>query len=45
LHADARGLDYLELEMRQDLISGPAGQDEVAAVVARLLREAGQGRL
>jgi predicted N-formylglutamate amidohydrolase len=41
LHADARGLDYLELEMRQDLIADAAGQDEVAAIVARLLREAG----
>jgi predicted N-formylglutamate amidohydrolase len=42
LHADARRLDYLELEMRQDLIAAAAGQDEVAAVVARLLREAGE---
>ncbi len=40
LHADARGLDYLELEMRQDLIAEAAGQDKVAAVVASLLREA-----
>jgi len=40
LHADARGLDYLELEMRQDLIADAAGQDQVAAVVAELLREA-----
>jgi predicted N-formylglutamate amidohydrolase len=40
LHADARGLDYLELEMRQDLIADPTGQDEVAAVVADLLRNA-----
>ena len=40
LHADARGLDYLELEMRQDLIADAAGQREVAAMVARLLREA-----
>jgi predicted N-formylglutamate amidohydrolase len=38
LHADARGLDYLELEMRQDLIADSAGQDEVAAIVAGLLR-------
>ncbi|HEX4197890.1 MAG TPA: N-formylglutamate amidohydrolase [Caulobacteraceae bacterium] len=43
LHADARGLDYLELEMRQDLVADAAGQDEVAAVVARLLRAAGSG--
>ena len=40
LHADARGLDYLELEIRQDLIAEPAGQDEIAFVVAGLLREA-----
>jgi predicted N-formylglutamate amidohydrolase len=40
LHADARGVDYLELEMRQDLIGEAAGQDEVAAVVAGLLRAA-----
>jgi predicted N-formylglutamate amidohydrolase len=40
LHADASGLDYLELEIRQDLIADPAGQDEAAAVVADVLREA-----
>ena len=40
LHADARGLDYLELEMRQDLIADAPGQDQVAAVVAEMLREA-----
>jgi predicted N-formylglutamate amidohydrolase len=38
LHADARGLDYLELETRQDLIADIAGQDEIAAVIADLLR-------
>jgi predicted N-formylglutamate amidohydrolase len=36
-HAGGRGLDYLELEVRQDLIADPAGQAEIAAVVARLL--------
>jgi predicted N-formylglutamate amidohydrolase len=36
-HAGGRGLDYLELEVRQDLIAGPAGQAEIAAIVARLL--------
>ena len=36
-HAGGRGLDYLELEVRQDLIEEPAGQAEVAAIVARLL--------
>nr|MBP7648607.1 hypothetical protein [Phenylobacterium sp.] len=40
LHADPRGLDYLELEVRQDLIADAAGQDEVADLVARLLTEA-----
>jgi predicted N-formylglutamate amidohydrolase len=40
LHADARGLDYLELETRQDLIADAAGQAEVAAIIAELLREA-----
>jgi len=40
LHADARGLDYLELETRQDLIADAAGQDNIAAAVATLLREA-----
>ncbi len=40
LHADARGLDYLELETRQDLIADAAGQDKIAAVVAGLLRGA-----
>jgi predicted N-formylglutamate amidohydrolase len=39
-HAGARGLDYLELEVRQDLIAGAGGQEEVAAFVARLLPEA-----
>ena len=36
-HAGGRGLDYLELEVRQDLIAEPAGQAEIAALVARLL--------
>jgi predicted N-formylglutamate amidohydrolase len=40
LHADARGLDYLELEVRQDLIADPAGQTEAASLIAALLREA-----
>jgi predicted N-formylglutamate amidohydrolase len=37
LHAGRRGLDYLELEVRQDLIADAAGQTEVAALVGRLL--------
>jgi predicted N-formylglutamate amidohydrolase len=40
VHAIARGLDYLELEIRQDLIAEPAGQAAVAARLARLLRRA-----
>ena len=40
LHAGARGLDYLELETRQDLLEDAAGQDAVAALVAPLLRRA-----
>jgi predicted N-formylglutamate amidohydrolase len=40
LHADARGLDYLELETRQDLLADAPGQDEIATVVAGVLVEA-----
>ena len=40
LHADARGLDYLELEVRQDLIANAAGQDRIATLLARLLTQA-----
>jgi predicted N-formylglutamate amidohydrolase len=36
-HAIAGGLDYLELEVRQDLISDPAGQAEVAELLIPLL--------
>jgi predicted N-formylglutamate amidohydrolase len=36
-HAISRGLDYLELEVRQDLIASAAGQAEVAAMLAPLL--------
>jgi predicted N-formylglutamate amidohydrolase len=41
LHAFPRGLDYLELEVRQDLIAAPAGQAAISAFVADLLRRAG----
>ena len=37
LHADPRGLDYLELEVRQDLIDHDDGLDQVAAMIAELL--------
>jgi predicted N-formylglutamate amidohydrolase len=40
LHADARGIDYLELEVRQDLIAEPAGQSAAAVLIADLLPRA-----
>jgi predicted N-formylglutamate amidohydrolase len=40
LHADLRGLDYLELETRQDLIADSRGQDEAADMIAGLLGRA-----
>jgi predicted N-formylglutamate amidohydrolase len=39
-HADARGLDYLELEVRQDLIDTPEGRADVADFLAPLLAQA-----
>ena len=36
-HAQARGLDYLELEVRQDLIADAAGQACMAALLAKIL--------
>ena len=36
-HAQARGLDYVELEVRQDVIAEAAGQAAVARLLARLL--------
>ncbi|MDP3174242.1 MAG: N-formylglutamate amidohydrolase [Phenylobacterium sp.] len=39
-HADARGLDYLELEVRQDLLAGAAGLQAVTDMVAALLPRA-----
>jgi predicted N-formylglutamate amidohydrolase len=39
-HAIGRGLDYVELEIRQDLISAREGEAEVAALLARVLPEA-----
>jgi len=38
VHAQGRGLDYLELEVRQDLIADEAGQIRMASLLARLLR-------
>lgn len=40
LHADPRGLDYLELEVRQDLLADEAGQREMAEWLAPRLAEA-----
>jgi predicted N-formylglutamate amidohydrolase len=37
VHAERRGLPYVELEIRQDLIGSAAGQDAWAARLARLL--------
>jgi predicted N-formylglutamate amidohydrolase len=40
LHADARGLDYLELEVRQDLLADEAAQAEMAEWLAPRLMAA-----
>ncbi|MGE4482028.1 N-formylglutamate amidohydrolase [Acidocella sp.] len=40
VHAERGGLDYLEIEIRQDLIAEEAGQAAWAARLARLLPEA-----
>jgi predicted N-formylglutamate amidohydrolase len=37
-HAIARGLDYLELEVRQDLIANPSGRAAVAEMLIPLLQ-------
>jgi predicted N-formylglutamate amidohydrolase len=39
-HAEARGLAYVEIEIRQDLIAAPAGQAEWARRLIGALREA-----
>ena len=39
-HGRARGLDYLELETRQDLLAHDTGRRQIAAIVARLLPQA-----
>ena len=39
-HAMGRGLDYLELEIRQDLIAEAEGQAKFAELIARLLPQA-----
>jgi predicted N-formylglutamate amidohydrolase len=40
-HAVTRGLDYLELEVRQDLIGDAAGEARIAALLAPMLSELG----
>jgi predicted N-formylglutamate amidohydrolase len=40
LHADPRGLDYLELEVRQDLLAGDAAQEAMAEWLAPHLHAA-----
>ncbi|QHC37288.1 N-formylglutamate amidohydrolase [Komagataeibacter xylinus] len=40
VHAEGRGLPYLEIEIRQDLIATPEGQAEWAARLARILPRA-----
>jgi predicted N-formylglutamate amidohydrolase len=37
VHAERRGLPYVEIEIRQDLIAEPAGQRDWAARLARIL--------
>jgi predicted N-formylglutamate amidohydrolase len=41
-HGEGRGLDHVEIEIRQDLIGDSAGQQRWAERMARLLREADQ---
>jgi predicted N-formylglutamate amidohydrolase len=40
VHGEGRGLDHVEIEIRQDLIAETAGQQRWAERMARLLREA-----
>jgi predicted N-formylglutamate amidohydrolase len=42
VHAEARGLAYVELEIRQDLIADPAGQAHWATLLAEVLPLAAQ---
>ena len=39
-HGEARGLPHVEIEIRQDLVSGEAGQIEWATRIARALKDA-----
>jgi predicted N-formylglutamate amidohydrolase len=40
LHTDRHGLDYVEIEIRQDLLADPAGIERWAALLERLLPQA-----
>ena len=40
VHGEGRGLDHLEIEIRQDLIAEPEGQQAWARRMARLLSKA-----
>jgi predicted N-formylglutamate amidohydrolase len=42
VHGEGRGLDHVEIEIRQDLIADSTGQHHWAERMARLLREAGR---
>ncbi|HEU0218243.1 MAG TPA: N-formylglutamate amidohydrolase [Stellaceae bacterium] len=42
VHGEGRGLEHVEIEIRQDLITDGAGQQRWAECMARLLREAGR---
>ncbi len=44
-HAERRGLPYVEIELRQDLVADPAGQVEWAERLARLLPKAAEQAL
>jgi predicted N-formylglutamate amidohydrolase len=39
-HGEARGLPHVEIEIRQDLITDDAGQDEWARCLTRVLQQA-----
>jgi predicted N-formylglutamate amidohydrolase len=39
-HAEARGLPYVEIEIRQDLVSDDAGQAEWAVRITQALKDA-----
>jgi predicted N-formylglutamate amidohydrolase len=44
-HGEARGLPHVEIEIRQDLVGGEAGQAEWAERITRALRDAEQALL